>query len=338
MTDIRAFSAKLGLDEEPIRLCLAANAESSQKSMPWYVAAMLGVAAWVSSLLAVLSGGFLAIQILPSNDSAAPLTIIGLAFFGAGTCLLRQARSFFSQQFATALAGAGIVLVGVAVFLMHHPAGTAAMSAVFLAGIGIVLTRDATFQALSGATALGFVLFALLDAEVPFTHLWLALPLPIACWLLTHPPAKDLRPLAVAFLFATPIALVWMGYGFALGPIQTADADVWLARAIAIATIGGLLLPSLPTIPSRGAALIAALLLGIILPPAGSAGLAILALAYILGSRLLAVGGIIVTGYVLNAFYYDLDTSLPVKAGILVLAGCVFLGAWYLLGRKGNPA
>ncbi len=335
MMDLQELCAHLALDGSAVREALAADDERRAQEMPWYVKGVLGIAAWIGSVLVVAFGIFLAASLFASWEDADPFILIGLVFFAIGIWMLRRAKSFFQEQLSTAITLAGIGLAGCAVALLADHLTVAALAVSGLAALGIALTRDGTFQALSGTLAAGFALVALLDGDIPALHLWLALPLPVGCWLLTYPPLRrDLRPLAIVLLFAAPLALLWTDPGFDLGRPQIRDIGVWLARAIAIASMAWLLAPNLsPGIP-RGVILIAALLLGIVLPPAGSAGLAILALAFVLGSRLLAIGGIIVTAYVLNAFYYDLDTTLLMKSGMLVLAGGVLTGAWFLLGRK----
>jgi len=335
MTDVRELCAHLALDDSAIREALAADGERRAQEMPWYVKGVLGIAAWIASVLVVAFGMFLAASLFASWEDADPFILIGLVFLAVGIWMLRRAKSFFQEQLSTAIALAGIGLAGCAVALLADHLTVAALAVSGLAALGIALTRDGIFQALSGTLAVSFVLVALLDTNIPALPLWLALPLPTGCWLLTSPPLrKDLRPLAVVLLFAAPLALLWTDPGLGLATPQAQDWVPWLARLTGIATACYILWAGVRPARSRAILMVAALLIGIVLPPAGSAGLAILALAFVMGSRLLAVGGIIVTGYVLTAFYYDLGTTLLMKSGMLVLAGCVLTGAWFLLGRK----
>lgn len=335
MTEIQHLSSALALDESAVRHILATEEQARREDLPWYVKGMLGAAAWIASLLVVAFGVFLAASLFSTWDDAEPFMVIGLVFFSAGLWMLHRATSFFQKQLATAVALAGMAMTTLAIALLADHLAIAALTAAALAAIGIALSRDGVYQALASAFAIGAILVAMLEADAPLLHLWIALPLPVGCGLLMHPTRMDTRPLAVVLLFTTPLALLWTNPGFELGIPGQDDIGAWLARAVAIVTIGALLLPVISSGARRGIILGACLLIGIVLPPAGAAGLALLALAYALGSRLLALGGIIITGYVLNAFYYDLDTTLLVKSGMLILAGIVLIASWFLLARKG---
>ena len=61
-----------------------------------------------------------------------------------------------------------------------------------------------------------------------------------------------------------------------------------------------------------------------------------IALAYGLGSRLLALGGGLGLSYALFVFYYDLDTTLLIKSAMLVAAGTIVLAVWRIVTPRGG--
>jgi uncharacterized membrane protein len=70
------------------------------------------------------------------------------------------------------------------------------------------------------------------------------------------------------------------------------------------------------------------------LPPGGSAALVIMMLAFVIGSRPLALLGTLVQIYYIWRFYYDMDVTLLIKSGMLFAVGVVLLLAWWLMIRR----
>ena len=79
-----------------------------------------------------------------------------------------------------------------------------------------------------------------------------------------------------------------------------------------------------------GLSLLAVVALGAtwLLPVGGSGALVVLALAFLLGSRLLALLGALLQTWFLWQFYYDLGLTLLVKSLILVAIGATLLVLW----------
>jgi uncharacterized membrane protein len=86
--------------------------------------------------------------------------------------------------------------------------------------------------------------------------------------------------------------------------------------------------------PFAVAAVIVCVLLPPGLPPGGSAALVIMMLAFVIGSRPLALLGTLVQIYYIWRFYYDMDVSLLIKSGMLSAVGVVLLLAWWLMMRR----
>jgi uncharacterized membrane protein len=57
-------------------------------------------------------------------------------------------------------------------------------------------------------------------------------------------------------------------------------------------------------------------------------------LAFVLGSRPLALLGTLLQIHYILRFYYDLEITLLAKSGILVAVGAVLLMAWWLVLRR----
>jgi uncharacterized membrane protein len=86
---------------------------------------------------------------------------------------------------------------------------------------------------------------------------------------------------------------------------------------------------------------LAALAIAILLPPGASAALILLGLAYTVGSRSLAVIGVLAEIYFIWMFYDDLGSTLLAKSIMLMAAGSALLVCYGLLiqaARQGRPA
>jgi uncharacterized membrane protein len=79
---------------------------------------------------------------------------------------------------------------------------------------------------------------------------------------------------------------------------------------------------------------IAAVIVGFLLPPGGSAALAIMMLAFVLASRPLALLGVLLQIYYLWTFYYTLEMTLLTKSVLLMAVGAVLLVLWWLSVRR----
>jgi len=347
MTDIRDFAARMALDADAAGRALGNDPASQGDTQPWYVRGLLGVGAWMTSLPILALGAVLVMEIVPDQDGGLAFLVAGLGLFATGLALVRAGAGVFRTQLGVAFGAAGAVLSGAAMLVDIDALALATLITAGLAGIGIALTRDASFQAVLSMCAAGFGVASLLDGDAVVPQTSLALALPIGCFLLTHPPRRDLRSLAVVLLFTALFGLAWTDGGVLPDDhdatempgwlVLARSADPWLARAIAIATSAWLVLPAGQR-GRHGPLLlpVAAALLCLVLPPSGGVGLAMIALAYGLGSRLLALGGGLGLCYALFVFYYDLDTTLLIKSAMLVAAGTIVLAVWRIVTPRGG--
>jgi len=74
-----------------------------------------------------------------------------------------------------------------------------------------------------------------------------------------------------------------------------------------------------------------------LLPFGGASALLLILAGYSLGSRSLAIVGVLFQIYFLYMFYYDLTLSLGVKSYVLLITGLVFLGVWVLANGRIKP-
>ncbi|WP_427184416.1 GDYXXLXY domain-containing protein [Bordetella bronchialis] len=111
---------------------------------PWYVQGLLGLSAWIATLLLLL---FLVASGIVQTTSAA--LVLGLVLCVAGVAVARNAQQLFWRQCATALAFCGQILV-VAGLSVSNSATGAALLILVLAIAVYVLAPDAILRFLSG--------------------------------------------------------------------------------------------------------------------------------------------------------------------------------------------
>lgn len=70
-----------------------------------------------------------------------------------------------------------------------------------------------------------------------------------------------------------------------------------------------------------------------ILTPGIAGALLIVLASFYIGHRTSFIVGLLALGYFIVQYYYNLQLTLLAKSGILVLTGCLFLGALFLLNR-----
>jgi uncharacterized membrane protein len=249
-------------------------------------------------------------------------------------------ESVFAEQFAIALVAAGAAIVAASIGFEFESFWSAAIAALALAAIDIWRGRFAQQQFLLAALAVALVVAALSDAMVAGRVDIVALAMPAGALLYLVPPPKDVRPTATALLLAMPLYAVVADTLY--GP--TYGSASWPARVIAMATIlllawlhGWRRAASRAPLRDLFVAIVAAAVC-LLLPPGGSAALAILMLAFTLGHRPLAIVGVLLEVYFVPRFYYDLDLSLLIKSWILMAVGVALLAAYAVLRRTGAAA
>jgi hypothetical protein len=324
---------------------------------PWYVTAMLGVAAWLSALF-LLAFAAIAMSDLLRNETAA--IVIGVVVCGAATAVLRIAGiGVFASQLAIAasLAGQALVAFGVLDGSLRHPAPWAAI-AVFEAILVVVAPHylHRVLATLGAAAALRMVLgtagvAALYAAALAaaFVAAQGATPQRLLRDALWSPVSTGL---ALALLLVVPLALVDELIAFSRRSAPFAGVPAWVGPAavmcVFLASIARLLCEAGVGWLSRTGvwALTGSILLSLAAWPVPGVVVALIVLleAFAAGRRTLAGLAVVALLAVLAHYYYALQAPLLVKAGALAATGVVLLGARFALrfarvgGREADHA
>ena len=95
----------------------------TKSTTPWYIAVQLAAGGWVAALFLICFLGLFLYEILGVRSGPETPLAIGGLFFLAAAWLLMRSKSIFTEQFALALAIAGIIAVAVAVGLRTWDSG-----------------------------------------------------------------------------------------------------------------------------------------------------------------------------------------------------------------------
>jgi len=325
------------LTEKPLPAALAPAADS--EGSPWYVKAMVGVAAWIA---AILLGFFF--SLLGIIDTSEQLIGWGVGLLvGAVALKWWQRESIFWGQlaFAVVLAGQGLLLAGVGV--LSEDATTVALAAIALEVALLLLYPDALHRMVSLLAIVGAATFLLYEQEWPqLIHalIFIVAAGAVATWqaefrLLTSRLRAYRAPLGYGFalaLFALCSLALTGWYGEIQWWITTAALTVVLLY-LGYQVLRELALP----LSSRAArwALFAILLL--VIPAYETPGILAAVIVLLLGrwrSNGLLLG--IATAFLLfflSAYYYNLEITLLTKSYILMGTGLALLAAWWGLRR-----
>lgn len=321
---------RFGIDPQAARIAAVAARGSDS---PWYLRVATGIGAWMTAGAMILAVGLTLLPAFDGENLPSVAAGIGVAILVAGVALHRAGSGEFATQFAVAaiLAGQALAVGGIGVALEDMAA--AAAVAVASAALLVAAVRDPEQQFLSGALAVGTVFAALVEREMPqASGMLAAVTLPAAILLAVRPPAGlDLRGLAWALLLV-PLAAM------SVPEVGGLDGD-WLPRAAYAAALAATLaLLWRGTPPARRPAALAGAAVALLVGAVAAAGIAgsllLLALAYLLGSRMLAALGTIAHVWFVSRFYYDLELTLLEKSGMLAAAGVLLLGLWWLWNRQ----
>jgi len=334
MIDLRQFCSSFGIDEAAARQTVDGEAEDAALAPPWYVQVVLGIGAWITGVAIVVFVGALLFLGFDYDEPDLGTAIIGALLFAAGLVLGRQRPPFgFMAQFYCALAAAGLSIAAASIGLEQRSLAAAAAAAAIGAFIVIAGSRDALLQFLASGLAAWLGIASALDGEVPNLIDILAVGLPIGASIYLHPPRRDLRPTATVLLLMMPALAIADDLWF----LDDGLSDSWPARAIAMAALFGLIwlhgrrLPPSDRVIAIVALALLAVAVGLPLPPGATAALAIMMLAFVLGSLPLAITGTLIEIVFLWRFYYDLGATLLTKSLWLMGVGVVLLAAYALV-------
>lgn len=322
------------------------NTKAQQLSVtgsPWWLQVLLGIAAWIASILIISSfiGPLLA---LADNNAA---RIIAAAILLTAAIWLATKPQEFLQQMSVAIALAG---QGLLVYALYELFGqlddvpryaSALISSLLLFSplnqlhqrVSLSIAVACLLSLLNSAALLAVVSSVLAAAAV---WLWCNRPR----WASLAHAGRIKSLLEVTTLAALGLTL----FGQCLLFIDSSswlDDKLMLARAL-YSALGSVLLIStvfwlsrLATVPSRLALITITTLLCILLYPAS--GLLVstaLMLACFFGCnyRWYALS-LLSMLFAVSQFYYSLELSLLYKSGLLALSGLLVLAAWLLLQR-----
>lgn len=321
---------------------------------PWYVQCLLGLSAWLATLLLLL---FVAFSNLITTEGGA--LVAGLVLCAAGVAVLRSDAGPFWRQCGTAMAFTGQILI---IFGLSSSTSFASASffVLLMAAAVYALGPDVILRFLSGlliALASAALIWRglspdlmqedLMDAWIRFdatraTFLWLPIGV-IGAWAtaviltVSHRVGARrghaLQPLAWAFLLSVQ-GMVWLASGISVIELPA----IWqLAPRTAILIVAGALLPmaaALAVLGPRRRLLtggvtwgvpIGLLLLALFWLPSPGVGFALTWLLLGFGlnqSRVMIFGAASLLAY-LGVYYYQLELPLLQKA--LWLSGAALL-------------
>ena len=319
---------------------------------PWYVRAMVGVAAWIAALFLVMSVGIGLVELMKSPVATA---LAGLVICAAAIVLMRaNPVGVFATQLALAASLAGqslvayallrnagraevapwlwlsafeAVLVVIAPNYLHRVLATLAAAMALCVAL-VTLGWDALFPALAAAA---YVLVQGNEARLAARNsLWQ----PVATGL----AVAALASASGAVFGASELAL-WGNHRLIQLPPWAGFATVAI---VLLATVGQLLRNASVPAPSQLALwswLAALALVAAAWPIPGLAvALIVMLIAFAAGNAVIVGFGILTMLASLGHYYYSLQTTLLVKSGALLATGVVLLLSRHFLQSLPHPA
>ena len=342
MIELRQLCAELGIDEALAREALQreSNEQTSGFAAPWYVRLVVGIGAWITAIVAIALGGAILYFAGISSAIGVWLIVLGIIYVGLGSQLVRKGgRAIFSLHLGIALSAAGIAMTATGAGIESEGLAAAFLASLALTVAVVVLTPNRTLQFLASALTAVLFVATLVVEDVPFYIDIIAVAAPAGAFLMLRPFSRDLQPTATVLLLILPVFSIVTPLGLGgLGQLGTEGG--WFAQAINIAMF--LFLVAIhwsraETADARSRLrlfAVAAVVVGVLLPPGGSAALAIMMLAFVLASRPLALLGVVLQIYYLWRFYYVLEMTLLTKSVLLMAVGAVLLVLWWLSVRR----
>ena len=344
---IAVLAQVLRQDENDIQAVLSANSESHS---PWYIETFLAIGGVFAAIFGCgFVGSFLGLILTQFDDYGIPLLGVGLVLFGGAMTLRMKTGNGFTRHFFNTLILVGSITAIIGFGIMLESFEGPVILAIGLSALTLFLVRDRIIEFLSALTiigCLGFEFYYRLGWLLPETLLLLVSTV-LGIFLLTRPMGRRIYNAAgTAFLIAPAllgIALVHYERleGFLAEDILT--SLTWQPRAVSLLILAGAVI-WLNRANKDGVGwrpplfiLIPLVLAMALLPFGGASALLLMLAGYSLGSRSLAIVGVLFQIYFLYMFYYDLTLSLGVKSYVLLITGLVFLGVWVLANGRIKP-
>ena len=314
-------------------------------SSPWYVSAMVAVAAWIASIFLLVSLGIALPAVLRGGTGS---LVTGALVCAACAIVMRMRNDkLFVQQFAVALSLAGQALLAHAILDAHWRSPERwLMFALVEAGL-VVASPVYVHRVLSTIAAAYAVRFAFAHAGLGVMFAPLVAGAFVAAWscLRTRPVEGALwRPVmagvALVGLLFVPASLVdmlaWQVGKPPVGGVALAWAAAAILAGVLLVAIRGILHDTGAGPRSRTAGIAFAAGAGIALAaqpvPGLVVALVVLLVAFHEGSRTLT--GLAIAGMIgaLVHHYYALDATLLAKSGALLATGAIVLVAGAAVG------
>ncbi len=343
MTDCRQLCTELGIDENLARdfLLREHKEPGSALATNWYVRLVVGFGAWVTAI-AVISLGVAIISLIEPRHPMVVMIVLGFVYLATGLSLLRiTSGGIFTAQLGAAIAAAGVALSMFGSFAEWSRSWPAFMLGLAATAIIIMTTPNRTLQFLAALLTAVFFTSTLVDSEIPYFLAVAALAGALGVLLFLRPPERDLHALGIVLLLVFPIFDLLYGTAASIGLYeQTIEAGSWLAKSLGIAlflSLAAIHWKRTNTGKVRTRLIVfaaVAIIVSMLLPPGGAAALTVMMLAFVLGSRPLALLGTLLQASYIWRFYYDMDVSLLVKSEVLMAAGAALVLAWWLMTRR----
>lgn len=323
--------------EEELSAMLAPAADG--ESSPWYVKALVGIAAWIAALFLGFFFGILGVI-----DTGEELIGWGVGLIVIATALKWWQRThiFWGQlTFAVILAGQGLFLVGVG--MLSESVTTVALTLIGLEFLLFLIYPDAVHRTLSVLLMLGALTFLIYDEGWPtLVHalLFLTAVGAVLTWQYEfHLLASRVRAFRAPLGYGLVLALL----GFCILAYTGFYGEVywWLSSAALALTLFYLLYQvlvelDLPIGSSAGLWALAAIAI-LLIPAYETPGILAAVLVLLLGhwrSNSLLLGlAVMALLFFLSTYYYYLDISLLNKSYILAGTGAALLFAWWGLHK-----
>ena len=332
MTALAAFCARTGLDQTAVRRVLGAGLPRDDS--PWYMQMVLGIGAWITAI----AGLFFAWAVLylgfNIDEPNLAVAIVGAIVFAASLWLLhRRPEGAFVSHMAVAFATAGTLLVAAGIGAPEESLWRATAATLPFAAAAAWQQRSLLLQFLVVSVS---VILAILTVWDHWDHTIADLPalaIPAGAAILLYPPRRNVWPAAFVLLIVPQLLEIVVsdfesGWTWLYG---------WPAKVLLVAAFAWLFAINWRRVTdpqARSFALaggITTVAVAILLPTGVSAAMVLLALAYTLGSRSLAVIGALMEAYFIWQFYSDLGSTLLTKSMMLMAAGGVLLICYGLM-------
>ncbi|MBT8085898.1 MAG: DUF4401 domain-containing protein [Woeseia sp.] len=312
----------------------------SEVVSPWYLRWVVGIGAWITALVLIAFGGAFVFALLEVRNPAA-LSVFGAAFFGFGLWLLwRDTSGDFAEQLGIATGAAGAAMICGGLIGEYESFWLGFFVAAALTAAIVAATDDKILQFLTAAFAMGCYVAALLKNDTQHMLDFVALATPVGLVLLLYPPRRDLVPTAVALLLTFPVvSILGMENTRTLSEMGRTDRfanSLHIVLFLALVFVHWRRSEDGKANAQVAAFAVTAVLVCLLLPPGGSAAMLILMLAFVIGSRPLALLGVVLQGQFIIRYYYSLEMTLLDKSLLLIGIGMVLLALWWILQATGK--